>query len=245
MSQDEVLSRGELLIRLRERIGAVCVDHPVRVALDGPDAAGKTVLADELAAVMRAAGAGVIRASGDGFHRPRAERHVRGPDSPEGYYRDSFDHEALLESLLEPLGPGGSRVYRAACFDLVQDRPSHPEPLRAPDDAALLFDGVFLLRPELRDAWDLRVFVTASFEVTLRRALRRDVQVFGSAVEVERRYRTRYIPGQQLYFAEARPELVADVVVINDDPAAPVLREPAQQRSLSVTRRGSSRPSRT
>jgi hypothetical protein len=41
--------------------------------------------------------------------------------------------------------------------------------------------------------------------------------------EVERRYRQRYIPGQQLYFAEANPAGAADVVLVNDDPARPTL----------------------
>jgi len=225
MSQLEVLSRDGLLARLAERIGAVRQGHPVRVAVDGADAVGKTTLADELASVLRATGADVIRASVDDFHRPRADRYARGPDSPEGYYRDSFNHEELLASLLDPLGPGGSRVYRTACFDLDEDKESHPEPALAKSDAVLLFDGVFLLRPELREAWDFGVFVTASFEVTLQRARERDAGVFGSVEAVERRYLTRYIPGQRLYFAEARPERIADAVVVNDDPAAPVLRD--------------------
>ncbi len=228
MTQPELVSRDALLGRLTELITAVRPGHPVRVAIDGPDAAGKTSLADELAGAMRAAGRRVIRASIDGFHRSRAERYARGPESPEGYYRDSFDNEALLTSLLEPLGPGGSRCYRVGCFDFIADRPWNPEPRQAEEDAVLLFDGVFLLRPELRGAWDFSVFVAASFDVTLRRALARDADRFGSAEVVERRYRTRYIPGQRLYAAEAGPERLADVVVVNDEPSAPcVKRSPA------------------
>ncbi len=193
------------------------------MAIDGPDAAGKTTLADELAVVLREAGRHVIRASVDGFHRPRTERYARGRDSPLGYFTDSFDYEALRSSLLEPLGPGGSREYRPAVFDFRDDKPMLLAWLRAPERAVLLFDGVFLLRPELRDAWDVRIFVSATFDETLRRALQRDKMLFGSADDVERRYRVRYIPGQELYFAEARPEQAADAVVVNNDPAAPLL----------------------
>ena len=88
----------------------------------------------------------------------------------------------------------------------------------------LLVDGVFLLRPELRDAWDFTVFVSASAGEILRRALGRDLELFGSADEVERRYRVRYIPGQELYLAKALPDLAADAVVINENPATPLLR---------------------
>jgi uridine kinase len=67
------MSRAVLLERMAELVGAVRCSHPIRVAVDGPDAAGKTTLADELASVLRGRGRTVIRASIDGFHRPRAE----------------------------------------------------------------------------------------------------------------------------------------------------------------------------
>jgi uridine kinase len=217
------LSRAELLGRLADAIERVRRPHPVRVAVDGPDAAGKTTLADELAEVLGGRGRRVVRASIDGFHRPRAARYRLGPDSPEGYYLDSFDLEALRASLLEPLGPGGSRVYRSAVFDHRADGPLAELPEVAPDDAVLVLDGVFLLRPELVDDWDLRIVVSVTPEESLSRARVRDAPLVGSAAEIERRYRTRYLPGQRLYDSVARPTAVADLVVLNDDPARPRL----------------------
>ncbi len=60
-----------------------------------------------------------------------------------------------------------------------------------------------------------------SEEESLRRARVRDVALFGSAAEVERRYRARYLPGQALYRREADPEAAADVLVDNEDVVAP------------------------
>lgn len=219
-------TRGDLLEHLAQRIDAVSpTTRPTRVAVDGADAAGKTTPADELAAVLRgrarARAREVIRASIDGFHRPRAERYRRGESSPEGCYHDTFDHQALRRVLLEPLGPRGDRTYQQAVFDHRTDRPVADPPATAAADAVLLFDGVFLLRPELADQWDLLIFVSAAFERTLERARTRDLALFGSSAEVERRYRERYIPAQLLYFAEARPAERADVIVHNDDPERP------------------------
>lgn len=223
------MTRTALLARLVELVAAPTLDRPTRVAVDGPDAAGKTTLADELAGALRATGREVIRASVDGFHRPRRARHARGPDSPHGYYADSFDHGALRAALLDPLGPGGSREYRTEVFDFRADAPLDGPVAQAPEGAVLVVDGVFLLRRELLDAWDVRIHVTVSPDETLRRALVRDLALLGSAEEVERRYRVRYLPGQELYEADARPREAADVVVVNDDPARPVLhvRPPA------------------
>ena len=92
-----------------------------------------------------------------------------------------------------------------------------------PPDAALLVDGVFLLRPELRRWWTLGVYLHVPEEVTPARAVPRDLPLFGSVEGVEERYRRRYLPGQALYRAEAHPVDVAHVVVDNSDPAAPVV----------------------
>lgn len=61
-----------------------------RVAIDGPDAAGKTTLADELAART-----GLPRLCADDFLAAPEVRYARGPLDPDGYYADAFDLPAL------------------------------------------------------------------------------------------------------------------------------------------------------
>jgi len=211
---------------LADAVVAVQRAHPVRVAIDGIDAAGKTTLADELSGRVAARGFPVIRASIDGFHRPRRERYRLGRESPEGYYRDSFDFEVLRRELLDPLGPGGDRRYRTAVFDLAADQPRSSPKLSADPDAVLLFDGVFLRQPVLEGCWDLVVFVECSPDTAVLRGVRRDAGRWGTAAEVETRYRERYLPGQWMYLTECRPRERAEILVINDDPAAPVLAGP-------------------
>lgn len=63
--------------------------------------------------------------------------------------------------------------------------------------------------------------VSAPFEETLDRARTRDRELYGSTTEVERRFRSRYIPAQQLYFATVRPTDHADTIVYNDEPQQP------------------------
>lgn len=85
----------------------------------------------------------------------------------------------------------------------------------------LLFDGVFLMRPELVDRWELRIFVSTALEKIVDRAVIRERRM-SSQDEVERRWRERYIPSQQLYFATAHPADHADIIVHNDEPQQPV-----------------------
>ena len=82
---------------------------------------------------------------------------------------------------------------------------------------------MFILREELRGLWDFSIFVDAGFDVTLARALERDLSLFGSERAVRERYESRYIPGERLYLERCRPRERADAVVRNDEPANPGL----------------------
>jgi uridine kinase len=130
-------------------------------------------------------------------------RYQRGEGSPEGYYRDSFNYQKLIEVLLAPLGPAGTRRYRSVIFDYRTDRDVDQHPTIADARSVLLFDGVFLHRQELREYWDYTVFLDVDFEITLARAVRRNPgRVLKAKPELYREevrslYEQRYIPGQK------------------------------------------------
>jgi uridine kinase len=211
-------TRSELISSLAEAIRSATTTHPLRVAIDGPPAAGKTTLADELATVLREQGRDVIRATIDDFLFPRAQRYRRGQYSAESCYFDAHDRAGLCRVLLDPLGPGGDRRFQTSVYDRDTDTPLSLPVAAASADSVLLFDGVFLLRPELIDRWDLRIFVSVPLEQTVDRARNRATAMAGSAAdtEIERSWQYRYIPSQQLYFATAHPTDHADIIVYND-----------------------------
>lgn len=202
----------------------------VVVGIDGPDGAGKTTLADRLDDALHVPTLKMpaLRASVDGFSRPRAQRYQRGELSADGYYHDSFDYPALLNQCLLPflggeavLSLGGEAVLRTTACDHLDDAEEAVDAVAIPTRAVLVIDGVFLLRPELRELWTLSVYLRVSPEETLRRAHRRDLGLFGSTEEIERRYLGRYLPGQALYRQEADPEARAHILVDNEQTGEP------------------------
>lgn len=211
--------RQRLLERLALRLDRQVARPVLRVAIDGVDGAGKTTFADELAGVLGGLDRRVLRASVDGFHRPRAQRYRRGRGSPEGFYRDSYDYPALVRELLRPLGPGGSLRFRRGVFDVQADTPSMADLEQARPGDILLLDGLFLHRPELRALWDDSVFLRVAFAVSVPRGAARGPG-YGSPDPADPSNR-RYIGGNRLYFAESDPEGAAGVVVNNDDLARP------------------------
>ena len=102
------MSRGEMVARLAGSIAAIERSHPTRVAIDGPDAAGKSTLADELERELRGRGRQVIRTSVDGFHRPRAERYGVVRTLPEGISRTPSTSRRFETSSWIRSGPGAT-----------------------------------------------------------------------------------------------------------------------------------------
>lgn len=191
----------------------------VFAAVDGVDGSGKTTFADALAAAV-AAGPHhrcVVRISLDDFHHPRAVRHRRGRGSPEGFRRDSYNLEQFRAYVLDPLKPGGSGCYRAAGHNLDTDAVLAPPPVHAAATAVVLVDGLFLHRAELAACWDYSIFLDVPFAVTAARMAVRD----GSPPDPDHPDMNRYVGGQQLYFADTDPALLASVVVENSTPEHP------------------------
>jgi uridine kinase len=210
-------ARDALLTSVARQIVELPGPGTVKVGVDGVDGAGKSVFADELARVVADLTRPVIRASVDGFHRPREIRYRRGRTSPQGYFYDSYDYAALRSVLLDPLSCGGNGCYRRAVFDHVGDRPVVAEWEQAAAGAVLLFDGIFLHRPELAGYWDYSIFLHAGFPTTFARMSTRD----GFDPDPFAASNRRYVEGQQLYLAACRPAERASVVIDNDDPLDP------------------------
>jgi uridine kinase len=133
--------------------------------------------------------------------------------------------------VLHPLGPGGDGSYVERVFDVEADAPVEGARLQAVPASVGIFDASFLLRPEIRDSFDYRIFVQTSFEEAEARGVLRDSAALGGDEKARRLYRSRYHEAQRIYFKEAKPLKYADALFINDDPADPVVF--LQQRAHS------------
>ena len=217
------LDRSANVARIAEHLDWISNTRLLRVAVDRRTAAGKTTLAQEIAASLEGRGRTVILATIDGFHQPRARRYRKGRFSPEGYYQDARDLEAVRTLLLDPLAPGGSLLYAMASFDLGADRAHTPTFIKAAPEDVLVVDGTFLQRPELSDCWDYIIFVDVSEDVARDRFTARGAASVRGADATEL-YKRRYAPAFDLYTAECGPKERADVIWDNTSFDEPVVR---------------------
>lgn len=190
-------------------------DRRVLVGIDGVDGSGKTTFANALATSYLNRSTVLIHL--DDFLNVSEIRHRRGRDSPEGFWLDSYDYESLTRDVIDPLRPSGTGVYRRSSFAPSIDKAIQPAPHQCAADAAVIVEGMFLHRDELAGVWDFSLFLDVPFDETARRMAIRD----GSPPDPEHPSMQRYVGGQRLYFAAARPWERADLVIDNSAPELP------------------------
>ncbi|HET7482396.1 MAG TPA: AAA family ATPase [Actinomycetota bacterium] len=173
---EEILARIEQLLRDRE---------PVLVAIDGRGGAGKTHLADRLAAAF---GGWVVHI--DDFGRP-------------GYPYDEWDWDRLRDDVIRPLRDG--RVARYQRYDWRDDRLAEWHEV-APAGVVIV-EGVSSTRERLGHPWDVTVWVEAPRELRLDRGVARDGEAM-RATWVE-----EWMPQEDRYVEREHPRDRADFVV--------------------------------
>ncbi len=218
------MKRDELLNFLANRIHQIQTNGPTLVGIDGIDGAGKTTMANELVPYIEKLGRTVARTSIDGFHNPREIRIAQGNLSPKGYFEDSFDYDWLNGNFLEPIKKlSAPTELKSAKFDFRTNSTVENKAIHVDIDTIVLFEGVFLYRPELNSHWDFRIFVDIDFDTSLARGIKRDAEILGGEDATREKYLKRYIPGQKLYFEKCQPKEKADIVIKNVDPANPLI----------------------
>lgn len=209
-------ARADVLARVASRVPDL--GRPVLVGIDGADGSGKTIFADELAETLRdrMPGRPVVRASVDDFHHPRAHRYAEGRTGRTVWER-SFDLEALRRELLDPWRAGPGSSYHERWHDLETDAYVDQPTATVPADGVLVVDCLFAQRVELRDVWDLVVWLECPDDVRVARMVERD----GRPGASDHPDQQRYLDAQAIYRAECRPRDRAGLVVDNADWGSP------------------------
>ncbi len=86
----------------------------------------------------------------------------------EGYYRNAHDFVSVQTLLLQPSGPMGTGRVVLCAYDPLTGADNRSVVVDAPNDAVLVVDGVFGMRPEYDEYWDVRIWLHAEPAVALR-----------------------------------------------------------------------------
>ena len=186
------MSQTEFAAYIAQKIKTCCSQSlaPQLVALSGPDCAGKSTLAADVQEQLNHLGLGVTLLSMDAFLIPRHLRTLNTPE-PLEYFESAFDYAALVRTL-----------------ETVEKRTSS---VCSNSHDIVLVEGVFLLRNELYDWWNLAIWIEVDTSVILDRALKRDKEYFGDERTVRRVYQNRCLPAQDYHIRRDLPKQKADI----------------------------------
>ena len=155
---------------------------PVRLAIEGGSASGKTTLGQILAERY---GCTVFHM--DDFYLRPEQRTASRFAEPGG----NVDRERFLEEVLLPLRRGEKIFYRRFdCATMQLQKPTEIVPGKP-----VVTEGAYSMHPELAPYYDLSVFLDISPE------LQRDRISHRNTPEKAKRFFTEWIPMEQAYFA--------------------------------------------
>jgi hypothetical protein len=183
-------------------------DNFLRVAIDGPEAAGPGRLADALIDPLRLRGRPAVRVSTDDFLRPASVRLEFGRTNPDTFYAGWFDEAGLAREVLDRAGPGGDGRVLTRLWNAETDRAARDPYHALAPGAVVVVSGPLLLGGGL--AFDFAVHLEMS-AAALRRRTPPDQQWT--------------LPAFERYAAEVDPASFADVVLRVDDPKRPAMVE--------------------
>lgn len=157
-------------------------EHPrLRLAIDGPCASGKSTLG---AALRNIYNCPLIHMD-DFFLRPeqRTEERLAQPGG-------NVDYERFAQEVLSPLLAGEAFSYRP----WICQKGGFDQAIAVPSAPLTVVEGSYSLRPDLRDAYQLRIWVEASMELRRQRLLER------GGADCLTRFEQLWIPLEDRYF---------------------------------------------
>ncbi|MCU5783145.1 phosphoribulokinase / uridine kinase family protein [Alcanivorax balearicus MACL04] len=121
--------------------------------------------------------------------------------------------------LLQRIATAIANKVNSATLRVAMDRPVVVSPREATRGDVLLFDGIFLQRPELSGYWDLSLYLDIRSDTSVSRLQQRD----SGPCSPDHPLNRRYTGGQAFYRQRCHPMEKAHIIVDNNEVARPFI----------------------
>ena len=179
---------------IRDILDQLLSNGPVKIAIEGGSASGKTTLSKQLAALYDCS----VLHMDDFF----LQAHQR---TPERYAEvgGNIDRERFLQEVLGPLRNGQTIRYRkfnCSTMQLEDETPITPKKLT-------IIEGVYSMHPAFEAYYDFSIFLDISSGLQKERIVSRNTP------QLAKRYFTEWIPLENTYFEKTNAKQRCDFIM--------------------------------
>lgn len=194
-------------MRIDDVVEAIATQHASRpdrratlVAISGIDGSGKGYIAAKLVARLVPKHLRVANINIDGWLN-LPDRRFSSIDPAEHFYQHAIRFDELFARLVFPL-----QELRSICVeaDYAEETATNyrKHTYNFEDIDVIVLEGIFLLKRQLHQYYDLSFWVDCSFETALERAIARSQEGLPPEATVKA-YQTIYFPAQRIHFDRA------------------------------------------
>ena len=183
-------SFSELLKKIKKK------EHPL-IGIDGFGAAGKSTLAEKIKNRLKSAQ--IIHI--DDFYKPS---YLRSDEKSNSTLNEDFDWKRLEEEVFNKKR-SNITSFRYQRYDWPSD--TMADFIEVDTRLPIIVEGVFSLQHRFFDLYDITVWVTASENTIIRRAIERD------GIETKDTWLIEWQPVERKYFQSERPDVKAQFVL--------------------------------
>ncbi|MBE6537693.1 MAG: hypothetical protein E7673_07075 [Ruminococcaceae bacterium] len=168
-------------------------ENTVTVAIDGGAATGKSTLAKALSERLPAN----LFHTDDFFLRPE-QRTKQRLDEIGG----NMDRERFFTEVIYGIKSNKPFTYRKYCCKNGE----FSAPISVSPKPISIIEGAYSLHPDLRESYDLKIFLKAPFELRRERIIHR-------APDKSELFFDTWIPMENAYFEKYNPEDISDIII--------------------------------
>lgn len=185
-------------------------DSTLLVGLDGLGGAGKSTAAEDIKRRIEDHNISTEIFHIDDFIHPKVIRYNDEYPQWEQYYYLQWRCDYYIGSIVKPAREG-RELPPVELYD--KDNDSYlVRQYHIPKGSVIITEGIFLQREELRECFDLMIYIDVPENERLKRVLLRDGYI-GDETAIREKYESRYFPAEHYYAEKYRPAESADIVI--------------------------------
>jgi len=185
-------------------------DKITLIGVDGLGGAGKSTYSEEVYDCLTNCGYNCYIFHLDDFIYKKEIRYNDSYSQDYCYYNLQWRYDYLIEKILKKAQNDTPIEDSIELYNKKQDN-YYLKKIKISKGSIIIIEGIFLQRKEICDYFSYIIYIDVPQNIRLQRVLKRDSYI-GNRQEILKKYKERYIPAEEKYFFEYKPDKSANYI---------------------------------